>query len=278
MIGGYGRLKRQPRLLVAICAAAFLLIATASTQASHLFSDTAGHTTVEQTVGDDNGTNDGYDTLATKAGQNRVVRDGASEGDPASERTSRARRPPAVARLLRPADRLPARRRGVAGASSSSTRARAPPGGRRRRFSPFIDRLVDPPDEPFAAASPVQQGDGAARAMDFALVTGDQTDSAQRNEAIWVRELLEGGATLNFNSGVTNTGRPSRVQRRRTRAAPVLRCHRRQLREPAERGAALHRRAGLHGLRRASPFFPSTTTPTTCAAPGRRRVSRPTRG
>ena len=80
MIRGYGRLKRQPRLLVAICAAAFLLIATAS-QASHLFSDTAGHTTVEQTVGDNNGTDDGYDTLATKVGQNRVVRDGASEGD-----------------------------------------------------------------------------------------------------------------------------------------------------------------------------------------------------
>jgi hypothetical protein len=61
----------------------------------------------------------------------------------------------------------------------------------------------------FAAASPIQQGDGSRAAMGFALLTGDQTDSAQRNEAIWVRQLLEGGTTLNPNSGVTDTANPS---------------------------------------------------------------------
>src|SRR4029453_17081416 len=61
----------------------------------------------------------------------------------------------------------------------------------------------------FAGASPVQQGDGSRAAMGFALLTGDQTDSAQRNEAIWVRQLLEGGTTLDPNSGVTDTQDPS---------------------------------------------------------------------
>ena len=40
-------------------------------------------------------------------------------------------------------------------------------------------------------------------------MTGDQADSAQRNETIWVRELLEGGTPLDFNSGVTNTEDPT---------------------------------------------------------------------
>ena len=35
-------------------------------------------------------------------------------------------------------------------------------------------------------------------------MTGDQADSAQRNEMIWVRELIEGGTPLDFNSGSTN--------------------------------------------------------------------------
>ena len=45
-------------------------------------------------------------------------------------------------------------------------------------------------------------GDG--NVMDFALITGDHADNAQRNETDWVRELLEGGTPLNFNSGVTD--------------------------------------------------------------------------
>ncbi len=58
----------------------------------------------------------------------------------------------------------------------------------------------------FAGASPVQQGtappnNGARAEMDFALLTGDQADNNQRNESIWVREILEGGNPLNFNSG-----------------------------------------------------------------------------
>jgi metallophosphoesterase (TIGR03767 family) len=53
----------------------------------------------------------------------------------------------------------------------------------------------------FAAASPVADGSGARSAMDLTINTGDSADSQQRNETLWVRTLLEGGA-LNPNSGV----------------------------------------------------------------------------
>jgi metallophosphoesterase (TIGR03767 family) len=38
--------------------------------------------------------------------------------------------------------------------------------------------------------------------MDFALTTGDNADNQQYNETVWVRQLLEGGTSLNPNSGV----------------------------------------------------------------------------
>ena len=56
----------------------------------------------------------------------------------------------------------------------------------------------------FAPHSPVPQGNGTGNAMDLALVTGDQADNQQRNEMIWTRALLEGGVTVNFNSGLTD--------------------------------------------------------------------------
>jgi len=53
----------------------------------------------------------------------------------------------------------------------------------------------------FSGASPVGDGSGAHRPMDFTIDTGDSADSQQRNETLWVRTLLEGGS-LNPNSGV----------------------------------------------------------------------------
>jgi uncharacterized repeat protein (TIGR01451 family) len=50
----------------------------------------------------------------------------------------------------------------------------------------------------------VPQGDDTGNAMDLALITGDQADNQQRNEMIWTRALLEGGVTINFNSGLTD--------------------------------------------------------------------------
>ena len=54
----------------------------------------------------------------------------------------------------------------------------------------------------FTAASPVTQAGGARAPMDLALLTGDHSDNQQQNEALWVRELIEGGTPLTPNSGV----------------------------------------------------------------------------
>ena len=56
----------------------------------------------------------------------------------------------------------------------------------------------------FTAASPHVQAGGGRAAMDFGLLTGDQSDNQQRNETIWVRQLVEGGQTLNPNSGTAS--------------------------------------------------------------------------
>jgi metallophosphoesterase (TIGR03767 family) len=51
--------------------------------------------------------------------------------------------------------------------------------------------------------SPVPQGDGSRARMTNAVMTGDLADNMQRNETLWVRELLEGGR-INPGSGTTD--------------------------------------------------------------------------
>jgi metallophosphoesterase (TIGR03767 family) len=68
-------------------------------------------------------------------------------------------------------------------------------------LEPQIDEAMIRQFNQFAAASPVADGSGSHRAMDFTIDTGDSADSQQLNETQWVRTLLEGG-TLNPNSGV----------------------------------------------------------------------------
>jgi metallophosphoesterase (TIGR03767 family) len=68
-------------------------------------------------------------------------------------------------------------------------------------LNPQIDEAMIRQVNAFTAASPVTDGGGGRRAMDFTIVTGDSADSQQLNETLWVRTLLEGG-TLNPNSGV----------------------------------------------------------------------------
>lgn len=72
-------------------------------------------------------------------------------------------------------------------------------------LEPQIDDAAIRQLDSFTAASPIQQGNGARRKMDFALDTGDSADSQQLNETEWVRTLLEGG-TLNPNSGINPVG------------------------------------------------------------------------
>jgi hypothetical protein len=54
----------------------------------------------------------------------------------------------------------------------------------------------------FTGASPHTQAGGARAAMDFGLLTGDQSDNQQYNETVWVRQLVEGGQELDPNSGI----------------------------------------------------------------------------
>jgi hypothetical protein len=75
-------------------------------------------------------------------------------------------------------------------------------------MNPQIDDAMVRQLNAFAAASPLDAGDGSNRAMDFTIGTGDLADSQQLNETEWVRTLLEGGE-LNPNSGInTPVGYP----------------------------------------------------------------------
>jgi metallophosphoesterase (TIGR03767 family) len=90
-----------------------------------------------------------------------------------------------------------------------------PPNGTQFPFSaawrpwealePQIDDAAIRQLNTFTGASPIAQGNGARRKMDFTIDTGDSADSQQLNETEWVRTLLEGGA-LNPNSGIDPTG------------------------------------------------------------------------
>jgi metallophosphoesterase (TIGR03767 family) len=68
-------------------------------------------------------------------------------------------------------------------------------------LEPQVDDAMIRQMDQFSAASPVADGSGAHRPMDFTIDTGDSADSQQLNETEWVRTLLEGGP-LNPNSGV----------------------------------------------------------------------------
>jgi 3',5'-cyclic AMP phosphodiesterase CpdA len=72
-------------------------------------------------------------------------------------------------------------------------------------LNPQIDDAMIRQVNRFTATSPVADGSGERRAMDFTIVTGDSADSQQLNETLWVRTLLQGG-TLNPNSGVPKAG------------------------------------------------------------------------
>jgi metallophosphoesterase (TIGR03767 family) len=71
-------------------------------------------------------------------------------------------------------------------------------------LEPQIDESMIRQVNKFSGASPVADGSGARRAMDFTIDTGDSADSQQLNETLWVRTLLEGG-NLNPNSGVSKS-------------------------------------------------------------------------
>jgi uncharacterized repeat protein (TIGR01451 family) len=185
-----------------------LLALAAAAQATHLFSDVAGHTTLERTItgADPAG---GYATLDSQAASGSyVVRDGAGEANPAipdaqAGRENRRRSLSYFGQLtdFQLADEeSPARveftEQEPSGFAASAWRP-------QEALQPFIIDWSIRQMNLFAGASPVQEGDGDRAAMDFALITGDQADNMQRNEILWTRALLEGEA-LDPNSGSQN--------------------------------------------------------------------------
>jgi uncharacterized repeat protein (TIGR01451 family) len=184
-----------------------LALATVA-EATHLFSDVAGHTTLERVItGADPGL--GYATLDSEAvNGSYVVRDGAAEANPdipdaQPGRQNRRRSLSYFGQLtdFQLADEeSPARVEFLdpepSGFAASAWRP-------QEALQPFIIDWSIRQMNLFAGASPVQQGDGSRAAMDFALLTGDQADNMQRNEILWTRALIEGGQ-IDPNSGSTN--------------------------------------------------------------------------
>jgi uncharacterized repeat protein (TIGR01451 family) len=201
-----------PRFWILLAVLTVPLAAGGTARAIHSFSDLAGHTALERIVTGPNPDN-GYANLTSQAvSGSRLVRDGAFESNPAipNAQPGRAEQRRSLTYFGQMTDfqladeETPAKVEFLDGAADGSTPGANSAWRPQEALQPFIiDQSIRQMNQ-FAGASPVTQGDGSRAAMDFALMTGDQADSAQRNETIWVRELLEGGQPLNFNSGSDN--------------------------------------------------------------------------
>ena len=73
----------------------------------------------------------------------------------------------------------------------------------------------------FTAASPNSGAKGRRARMDMALIGGDNSDNQQENENTWVRQLLEGGQTLDPNSGIADYSSCTPQQRTRLLQRPA---------------------------------------------------------
>ncbi len=193
----------RPGAVVAALAAFLLAVGTA--QATHLAIDTEGHDTTEQRV--DGGDPDtGYQQLVLTPGEPYIVRDRTFENGDQSipdAQAGRETRRVSLAYFSQTTDfqladeESPAR---VEFADQGANAAWRP----SEAFNPFIIDATVRQINAFVPASPVAQGDGTHNSMDLALITGDQADNMQRNEMVWVRDILEGNGPTNFNSGLSN--------------------------------------------------------------------------
>ena len=165
-------------------------------------------------------------TIEDSDGDNRLdPAPGEDYGAPREELGTASRRPPPHARaadLLRPDDRHARRRRGVAAARRvprQGRRARSPPPTARRRAS----RPTCSTRWPSRCATRRAR---IARATQIQLVmtTGDNTDNTQCNETRWMIDVLDGGQTVNPDSGLLAGQRARRLGlRRRRRPRPPSR-------------------------------------------------------
>jgi uncharacterized repeat protein (TIGR01451 family) len=183
---------------------AVLLAAVGSAAATHLVIDTEDHTTLEQILTAADPDADFKTLEPEQVDEDYTVRDPGGVG-----RVGRNERRRSLAYFSQLTDfqladeESPARVEfldQVAGQQGASSAWRP-----WEALTPFmIDDSIRQVNR-FVTESPVPQGDGTGNPMDLALITGDQADNQQRNEMIWTRALLEGGVTLNFNSGLTDS-------------------------------------------------------------------------
>lgn len=189
------------RFVVVVVALAAL--AVGATAAVAAVSDTEGKTTLEQRIVPT--TNGAYDFLKLGAGEPYSVRQdlGAAQAGRDTRRTSLVYFGQ-LSDFQLADEESPAR---VEVIDPLSTPLNLPFGAAWRPWEalePQIDEAMIRQVNKFSGASPVADGSGARRSMDFTIDTGDSADSQQLNETLWVRTLLEGG-NLNPNSGVSKS-------------------------------------------------------------------------
>jgi len=179
------------------------LLFVAGAQATHTSPNTLGHTTVEQRVVPSG--SGAFLPLTLGPGEPYIVRQ-----DLAPAGAKRTKKRSSLAYFGQLSDFQLADEE-----SPGRVEFLDPPNGTQLPFNaawrpwealePQIDDAAIRQLNHFAAASPIAQGSGARRKMDFTLDTGDSADSQQLNETEWVRTLLEGGS-LNPNSGISPAG------------------------------------------------------------------------
>jgi metallophosphoesterase (TIGR03767 family) len=195
------------RVVGVLVAAGVLAGAVGTASAVHLVPDTEGHTTLEQILSPVNPDAPYSPLQAEQVNEDFVLRDGSTEpstGAPVAQ-PGRAQTRVSLTYFSQMTDfqladeESPARVEFVdAGASSAHRPWEA--------FGPFMLEYSVRQINRFAGQSPVPQGDGTGAPMDLALITGDQADNNQRNETIWVRQILEGGTPMAFNTGLSSSG------------------------------------------------------------------------
>lgn len=213
-------------------AVAVLLLGVGTSQASHLFSDTAGHTTLERIITGPNPDAGYADLHSETVSRSYVVRDGASESNPSfpnalAGREQRRRSLLYAGQLtdFQLADEESPARVEFTDPDPSGTAAAA--WRPQEALQPFIIDYSIRQMNLFAGASPVTQGDGTRAPMDLALMTGDQADNMQRNETLWTRDLLE-GENVAPNSGSTNPSDYDPVQHPSCAGYPPSNEHRQE--------------------------------------------------
>ena len=180
-----------------------LLAAVGTAQATHTSPDTLSHPTVDQRL-DGGDPQSAFQELGLTGGEDYTVRDGVYEGTPliATAQPGREGRRNSLVYVSQMTDfqladeESPAR---VEFADQGAGSAWRP----SEAFNPFVVDATVRQINAFAADSPFP---GSSAQMDFSLITGDQADNNQRNEMVWVRDLLEGNGPINFNSGLSNAG------------------------------------------------------------------------